>query len=94
MWPRKNMQGTIDGVRYQVNNSLLLAHNWDSLTAGSVRSTTFLYCTPDGRYFAVHITREEGKPDQIEALTIEEARYFYNILRKKEVPEEEAFKNV
>lgn len=91
MWPNETMEWTYDGLRYRVADSTLIAHNWDSETAGSVKTTTFLYLTPEGRYFAVHISRLQDKPDQFESLTVPEAQYYYDILRKKVIPKTKAF---
>ncbi len=93
MYPRDDMQAVIDKVRYRVAGSTLLAHDryWDGHNYERPGRNTFLYRSPSGRYFAVHLTMWQGERDRLEALSTEEAYELYESLPEHELDPEGAF---
>ena len=96
MHPSETMEAIIGRVRYRVNGSTLLAHDeyWDGSNYERQGRNTFLYRSPNGRYFAVHLTMWQGEADAIEPLGEDEAYELYESLPEREVPPEEAFPSV
>ena len=93
MKPSENMEQIIGKVRYRVSDATLLAHDCycDGRNMESDGLNTFLYKTPQGRYFAVHMTLWQGERDYIEPLTEEDAYELYERLPEKEIAVEKAF---
>jgi len=87
------MTKIIDGKRYTVNTSTLLADNdyWDGNNFTKDGRNTFLYKTRGGAYFRVDITCWQGERDTIEALTREEAMELYERLPEHYEDYEKAF---
>ena len=96
MEPSPDMEATINRVRYRVASSALLAHDryWDGHNFERHGRNTFLYRSPTGRYFAVHLTMWQGERNRIVPLSEEDAYNLYERLPEKELPVEEAFPNV
>ena len=69
----------IDRKRYSTTTATLLSgdDHWDGNNFERQGRNTFLYRTPNGSYFATHLTRWEGELDRIEPLTIDEATSMY-----------------
>lgn len=89
----KGMSKVIDGQRYTVNSSTLLADNdyFDGQNFTKGGRNTFLYKTRGGAFFAVYMTCWQGERDHIEALTRSEAMELYESLPEQYVKYEEAF---
>lgn len=87
------MTKIIDGKRYTVNTSTLLADNdyWDGNNFTKNGRNTFLYKTRGGAYFRVDMTSWQGERDRIEALTLGEAMELYEQLPEQHVDYETAF---
>ncbi len=87
------MKAVIGGVRYDTEKAQIIAHDcyWDGHNMERNGRNTYLYKTPNGRYFLVRLTLWQGERDSIEPLTKDEAIYFYEQLLEKEVEFEEAF---
>jgi len=95
MGPRK-MREVIGGIRYDTEKAQIIAHDcyWDGHNMERQGRNTYLYKTPKGRYFAVHLTLWQGEIDRLEPLTVDEAVALYEQLPEKEVEFEEAFPTV
>lgn len=93
MQPSENMEAIINKVRYRVADATLLAHDeyWDGRNWERGGRNTFLYRSPRGRYFAVHLTKWQGERNYIEPLSEEDAYELYERLPEQEVSVEEAF---
>ncbi len=96
MYPSEDMVQVINRVRYRVKGSTLLAHDhyFNGSNFEQHGRNTFLYRSPHGRYFAVHLSQWQGEDDAIEPMDADAAYELYESLREKEVPPEEAFPNV
>lgn len=89
------MTKIIDGKRYTVSTSTLLADNdyWDGNDFTKHGRNTFLYKTRGGAYFRVDLTCWQGERDTIEALTRDEAIELYERLPEQYEDYEKAFDN-
>lgn len=87
------MTKVIDGKRYTVNSSTLLADNdyWDGSNFTKNGRNTFLYRTRGNAYFRVDMTCWQGERDSINALTEQEAMELYEKLPEQYVEYEDAF---
>lgn len=96
MRPSETMERIVNRVRYRVRESELLAHDcyWDGSNWERHGRNTFLYRTPNGRYFVVYLTMWQGERNTIKPLTPGEAYELYELLPEKETPAEEAFPGV
>jgi len=96
MRPSPSMTAVIDRVRYHVGSAMLLAHDayWDGHNFERHGHNTFLYRSPGGKYFAVHLTQWEGERDSIEPLDPDAAYDLYEDLSEREVEVEQAFPGV
>lgn len=96
MRPSPELQAVIGRKRYRVGNSILIAHDsyWDGGSYTRYGRNTYLYRTPTGLYFAVHLTQWQGERDRIEPLDVEAAYALYERLPEKEFPVEMAFPGV
>jgi len=87
----------INRTRYDVSKSTLLAGNdfWDGHNFERHGRNTFLYRTPNGKYFTVNLTQWQGESDDLIPITEDEAiELFETTLREHEVRYEEAFPDV
>ncbi len=94
---RIQMQRIIDGIRYDTEKATLIAHNvfWDGHNFERHGRNTWLYRTPNGRYFTVTGTLWQGERDTLRPVDEEEARRLYEtMLPEHEVPYEEAFPHI
>jgi hypothetical protein len=87
------MSKVIDGKRYTVNTSTLLADDayWDGSNYDRHGRNTWLYRTKGGAYFRVDMTMWQGEKDVITALSEREAMQLYEELPEHPVEYEEAF---
>lgn len=85
-----------NGKRYDVSKAALLAGDdyWDGHNFERHGRNTFLYRTPKGNYFAIHLTRWQGERDTLQPLTPQEAVEMFEELPEKRVSLEEAFPGV
>jgi hypothetical protein len=90
------MTAVIGGKRYSVKTAILLAGNdhWDGHNFERSGTNCFLYRTPKGSYFSVHLTQWQGVRDHIEPLSQEEALSLYESLSEQRVEAEDAFPGV
>ena len=73
------MSAIIDRKRYDCTTATLLCGNdyWDGHNFERSGTNQFLYRTPKGRYFYVHLTQWEGSRDSLEPCTEDEAIDFF-----------------
>lgn len=91
-----NMERVVDGKRYRVETSTLLADDqyWDGHNHERHGRNNFLYRTPNGRYFLVTLSQWQGEQDTLEPIDEDEARrLFEGELTEHAVTWEEAFPN-
>lgn len=93
MHPPESMTAIVNRKRYSVATATLIAGNdyWDGHNYERHGHNTFLYRTPKGSYFAVHLTQWQGEQDRIEPLTTEEAATLYEQLSERRLEFHEAF---
>ncbi len=93
MHPSETMEETIDGKVYRVKSATLIADDeyWDGHNFEHGGTNAFLYKTPKGNYFTVHLTQWEGSRDNISPITKEEAKEQWDSLPEKRVSYEVAF---
>lgn len=93
MNPDTSMSKVIDGKRYTIKTSTLLAHNcyWDGNNFERGGRNTWLYRTSGGAYFRHDRTQWQGERDGIEALSRQDAQELYERLQEHEVDFETAF---
>ncbi len=62
MHPSETMEETIDGKVYRVKSATLIADDeyWDGHNFEHGGTNAFLYKTPKGNYFTVHLNQWEG----------------------------------
>ena len=96
MKPPSNWIEVKDGKRYDVSKATLIAGDdyWDGHNYERHGRNTFLYRTPKGNYFAIHLTRWQGEIDTLQPLTQDEALTLWQDLPEKRVSFEEAFPDV
>jgi len=96
MHPPKDMSAVVDRKRYSTKTATLLAGNdhWDGSNYERQGRNSFLYRTPKGAYFAVHLTQWQGEHDHIEPLTVDEAVSMFEGMREQRVEHKEAFPGV
>src|SRR5574340_245667 len=89
----EGMSRVIDGKRYSVNTSTLLADDnyWDGNNFTKGGRNSFLYKTKGSAFFRVDMTCWQGERDTIEALSRDEAKALYEELPEHRVEYEEAF---
>jgi len=95
MKPR-SMTEIISRRRYCTSTATLIAGNdyWDGHNYERQGRQTFLYRTPKGGYFAVHLTQWQGEQDRIEPLGVDEAVTLWESLTERRVDFAEAFPGV
>ena len=93
---RITMTRIIEGIRYDTEKATLIADDvyWDGHNFERSGRNTWLYRTPNGRYFTVTGTLWQGERDTLTPLDAEEARRLYERLPEQEVDYEEAFPDV
>jgi len=93
MHPSK-MTRIVNRKRYSTETAVLIASDeiWDGSNWERNGRNTFLYRTPGGEYFTVHLTQWQGERDTLEPITQGEAIYlFENALPEHLVTYSEAF---
>lgn len=75
MHPPKDMTRIVDRRRYSTATAELLAGDdfWDGHNFERHGRNTFLYRTPNGRYFVVTLTQWQGELDSLEPVDLDEA---------------------
>lgn len=96
MQPPEDMTAVIDRKRYSVKTALLIAgdDHWDGHNYERRGRNTFLYRTPKGRYFSVHLTQWQGEQKHICAQDEDTAYLMYEEMTEQRVPVEEAFPGI
>ena len=96
MRPPEDMTAVIERKRYSTKTAELLAGNdhWDGSNFERSGRNSFLYRTPKGSYFAVHLTCWQGERDRIEPLTVDQAVEMYEGMTEHRVDIEAAFPGV
>lgn len=87
------MKQIIDRKVYDTETATLIASDcyWDGSNFERNGRNTYLYKTPNGRYFVHHTTQWQGERDNIEAMTTEEAKNMYEELPEHEQDYQAAF---
>lgn len=87
------MKQVINGKEYNTETAILVASDryWDGSNFERGGRNTYLYKTPNGRYFAHHTTQWQGERNTLEALTVESAKALYEDLSEHEAEYAEAF---
>jgi hypothetical protein len=69
----------VDGKRYSTETATLLASDayWDGHNHERHGRNCYLYRTPRGRYFCLHLTMWQGEHDRIEPVSEAEALELY-----------------
>jgi hypothetical protein len=93
------MTRIIDGKRYSTETATLLASDawWDGHNHERGGRNSYLYRTPRGRYFCLHLTMWQGEHHTIEPVDEAEARELYERMAARDMAEvsfEQAFPNV
>lgn len=97
MKPPEQFTRIVNRTRYSVETATLLASDcyWDGHNFERSGRNTFLYRTPNGRYFTVNLTMWQGERDTLTPVTQEEAIELYEgSLTEHEVKYAEAFPDV
>ena len=91
-----SMTEILNRKRYSTDTATLIAGNdhWDGHNYERHGRQTFLYRTPRGGYFAVHLTQWQGERDRIEPLIVDEAVTLWEALTERRVDFSEAFPGV
>lgn len=92
MNPTKMVQ-IVAGTRYDTDKAQVVAHNcyWDGSNHERHGRNTYLYRTPKGNFFTVHLTQWQGERDTLEPVTKEQAKELWDTLPEHEMEWEEAF---
>lgn len=93
------MTRIVDGKRHSTETATLLASDawWDGHNHERQGRNTYLYRTPRGAYFCLHLTMWQGEHDRIEPVSEAEARELYESMAARDMSNvtfEEAFPNV
>ena len=97
MRPPENFTCIVERKRYSTATATLLADDayWDGHNHERRGRNTFLYRTPNGRYFTVTLTQWQGEQDSLTPVDLDEAiRLFEGPLSDHAVNYREAFPNV
>ncbi len=91
--PSDSMERIVEGNRYAVKASTLLAHDesWEGANFRCGGRNTFLYRTPYGCYFVVNLNPWHGERDTLTPIGTVEAIEFYASLPEHAASYEEAF---
>ena len=87
------MEQIVDGLRYDTETATKVAHDryFDGSNWERHGRNTYLYKTPNGRFFLHHTTLWQGERDRIEPVGLEEAKQYYEDLPEHEMSYAEAF---
>ena len=87
------MQQIIGGKRYNTETANGVANDryWDGNNMERSGRNTYLYRTKRGSFFLEHTTCWQGERDVLEAITIDEAKRYYEELPEHEMSWEDAF---
>lgn len=87
------MQQIINRLKYDTQKATLIASDryWDGNNWERHGRNSFLYRTPNGRYFLYHKTQWQGERDYIEPVSLGEAMDHWENLQEKEADWETAF---
>lgn len=93
MHPNLEMSRVIEGKRYTVKTSTLIASDeyWDGNNFEHGGRNHFLYKTRGGAFFEVNLTQWQGEQDTLLALTRDEAMELYETLQEHNVEYDQAF---
>ena len=94
MNPPTDFTRIVNRTRYSTATATLLAGNdfWDGHNWERSGRNTFLYCTPNGRYFTVSLSQWQGESDDLLPIDIDEAiELFEGPLTEHRVDYEDAF---
>ena len=97
MNPPENFEKIIDRKRYSTATAELIAGNdyWDGHNFERSGRQTFLYRTPNGNYFTVHLSQWQGEQDNIVPISQGEAiEYYEGTLTEHRLDYGEAFPGV
>lgn len=97
MKPPEKFARIVNGKRYDVEKSTLIAHDtyWDGHNMERNGRNTFLYLTQNGNYFTVTLTQWQGEQDRLTPITQDRAIELYEgSLTEHEAAYEIAFPNV
>lgn len=97
MHPSDDMEEIIGRKKYSVKTATLIASDeyWDGHNFEHGGRNQFLYRTPNGAYFTVHLTQWQGERHSLTPVTQAEAIELYeNSLPEHEVEYDEAFPDV
>lgn len=97
MKPPAKLMKIVDRKRYDTATATLIAHDayWDGHNFERHGRNTFLYMTPKGNYFTVHLTQWQGERDTLNPVTQDEAIELYeSSLTEHEVDYATAFPDV
>ena len=87
------MKQIINGKKYDTETGVMVAsnHYWDGSNWDRHGRNTYLYKTPNGRFFLHHTTRWQGERDYIEDIPEEEAKNYYEQLPEHALEYAETF---
>jgi len=90
------IERVIDGLRYNTLTSEIIADDnyWDGNNYERHGRNTFLYKTPNNRYFVLHLTMWQGERDSLEPLTLVEAQALWEQLPEQHIDFEQAFPDI
>lgn len=90
------MTEVIGGKRYSTKTATMIASDayWDGHNFERQGRNCFLYRTPNGAYFALHMTQWQGERDSLEPLDRDTAIELFEGLSEKEVSWQEAFPGI
>lgn len=97
MKPPAKLMKIVERKRYDTATATLIAHDayWDGHNFERHGRNTFLYMTPKGSYFTVHLTQWQGERDNLIPVTQDEAIELYeSSLTEHEVDYATAFPDV
>jgi len=97
MNPPEKFIKIINQKRYNTATATLIAGDdfWDGHNWERHGRNTFLYKTPNGAFFVVHLTHWQGEADSLEAVDLETAIELYeNSLTEERINYSEAFPNI
>ena len=90
---RATIEAIINGLSYNTETADLVASDewWDGSNHERHGRNTHLYKTKKGKFFLGESTRWQGERDHIEALSLEDAKDYYERLPEKAMSYQEAF---
>ena len=96
MNPPEDLEKVVDQKRYSVANATLIASDayWDGSNWERQGRNQFLYKTPKGAYFIVHMSQWQGERTTLTPVTLDEAISLFESLPEQEVDFSTAFPGV